>query len=84
MVVRHADEELTITNRFAVEGSFIESRMVGTFLYAATRVWEQYTDVDPFVDAWVRLDETSKLSQFFSGLQTEHFQMYPVVFCVGL
>jgi DNA adenine methylase len=37
----------------------------------ARQFWEQHVDADPFIDAWVRLDETSKLSQFFAGLQAK-------------
>ena len=35
----------------------------------ARSFWEQHTELDPFIDAWVQLDETSKLAQFFAGLQ---------------
>jgi hypothetical protein len=44
VLVRHADEELAVTDRFEVEGTFVESRMVGSTLYAVTRIWEQTQD----------------------------------------
>jgi hypothetical protein len=44
ILVRHADGELVISDRFEVEGTFVESRMVGSTLYAVTRIWEQTQD----------------------------------------
>lgn len=46
ILVRHANEELAVTDRFEVEGTFVESRMVGSTLYAVTRIWEQSQNPD--------------------------------------
>lgn len=35
----------------------------------ARSFWITYADQDPFIELWVRLDEITKLVQFFSGLQ---------------
>jgi DNA polymerase I-like protein with 3'-5' exonuclease and polymerase domains len=41
----------------------------------ARSFWITYSDADPFIETWTRLDEISKLVQFFAGLQTH--RIYP-------
>ncbi|MDG2125859.1 MAG: beta-propeller domain-containing protein, partial [Verrucomicrobiales bacterium] len=41
VVVHHGESGLEEVERFQVEGSFVESRLVGDRLYTVTRLWEQ-------------------------------------------
>ena len=46
VLVRHKSDKLKIDERYPLEGSFVESRMVGSRLYAVTRVWENIEDAE--------------------------------------
>ncbi|MDB4712128.1 beta-propeller domain-containing protein [Verrucomicrobiales bacterium] len=46
ILVRHLNDELRIEQRYPLEGSFVESRMVGSRLYTVTRVWENIEHAD--------------------------------------
>lgn len=37
----------------------------------ARKFWSQFPDIHPFIDNWTKLDETTKLTQFFKGLSTK-------------
>ena len=46
VLVRHRADQLSIEQRYPLEGSFVESRMVGDRLYAVTRIWENILHAD--------------------------------------
>lgn len=41
ILVRHRDNKLTVLNRYQLDGSFIESRLVGNRLYTVSRVYRE-------------------------------------------
>ena len=43
-------------------------------LTTSIKWWRSYIDADPFVELWVRLEQTAKLAQFFGGLTGERIR----------
>lgn len=62
ILIHHEGDSLEITARFDVEGTFVESRLVGQTLYAVTRVYEQYQEPD---ETW----------RYRSGLKVYRFRL---------
>jgi len=46
VLIRHSNDELEVAQQFQLEGTFVESRMVGTRLYVVTRIWENVRHPD--------------------------------------
>ena len=46
VLVHHQTDQLSVKKRYSLEGSFVESRMIGNRLYAVTRIWESVRHID--------------------------------------